>query len=169
MYVHTYTCRLANYSVTQLYTCRHCTNYTITTDAHVLCPLYLSPSLSLSLSLSLPLSPSLSLSLSFPFLSSFSLPLSLSLSLASLSFPSFRYATYLVLLSKFLPHPDSLEVPMFFGFVGLLDGILLIPLVVSWHYFGLETFELPPTNEIWTILLFNGFVGTVLSELLWLW
>ena len=81
----------------------------------------------------------------------------------------FRYALYLVLLSKFVPDPDSLEVPMFFGFVGLLDGIILAPVLVSWHYFGLETFQLPPTNEVWTILLVNGFVGTVLSELLWLW
>ena len=27
----------------------------------------------------------------------------------------FRYAAYLVVLNKLLPHPDSLEIPMFFG------------------------------------------------------
>ena len=55
------------------------------------------------------------------------------------------------------------------GFVGLFDLVLLCPLLVVWHYTGLEVFELPPTNEVWTLMLVNGFVGTVLSELLWLW
>ena len=55
------------------------------------------------------------------------------------------------------------------GFVGLFDAILILPIVVIWHMTGLETFELPPTADIWTLLLINGFVGTVLSELLWLW
>lgn len=82
---------------------------------------------------------------------------------------TFRYAVYLVLLSKFLPHPESLEIPMFFGFVGLVDGIIFIPVVWVWDYFGIEKFELPPTYEAWTVLLVNGFIGTVLSELLWLW
>lgn len=54
------------------------------------------------------------------------------------------------------------------GFVGLLDALILLPLVLIWHYTGVEYFELPPTNEVWTLLLVNGFVGTVLSELLWL-
>lgn len=27
----------------------------------------------------------------------------------------YRYGCYLVLLSKAVPHPDSLEIPMFFG------------------------------------------------------
>lgn len=30
-------------------------------------------------------------------------------------------------------------------------------------------FEFPPSSDVWTLLLVNGFVGTVLSELLWLW
>ncbi len=97
------------------------------------------------------------------------LPTSLSPSLPSLPCMICRYASYLVLLSKFIPHPDSLEIPMFFGFVGLIDGLLLIPVVAFWHYTGIEPFEWPTTYEVWTILLVNGFVGTVLSELLWLW
>lgn len=55
------------------------------------------------------------------------------------------------------------------GFVGLFDFVLLLPLLVIWHYTKLELFELPPTPNVWTLLLVNGFVGTVLSELLWLW
>ncbi|XP_065887638.1 solute carrier family 35 member F5-like [Dysidea avara] len=79
------------------------------------------------------------------------------------------YACYLVLLKKKASNEDRLEIPMFFGFVGLCDGVVLLPFVALWHITGIETFELPPNNEVWTLLLINGFVGTVLSELLWLW
>ena len=81
----------------------------------------------------------------------------------------YRYACYLVFFSKAVPNHDCLEIPMFFGFVGLVDALLLLPLLAFWHYTGIEEFELPPTSNIWTLLLINGFIGTVLSELLWLW
>ena len=55
------------------------------------------------------------------------------------------------------------------GFVGLSDFLLILPLLVIWHITGREEFHLPPTANVWTLLLVNGFVGTVLSELLWLW
>ena len=54
------------------------------------------------------------------------------------------------------------------GFVGLFDAVLLLPLVVIWHFTGIEPFEVP-SNSVWTLLLVNGFIGTVLSELFWLW
>lgn len=54
------------------------------------------------------------------------------------------------------------------GFVGLFNTVLLLPLVLIWHYMGLEEFEWPPTPDIWTLLLVNGFIGTVISELVWL-
>ena len=54
------------------------------------------------------------------------------------------------------------------GFVGLFDFLLLLPLVLIWDVRGIERFEVPSPN-VWTLLLVNGFVGTVLSELLWLW
>ncbi|CAI8044519.1 Solute carrier family 35 member F5 [Geodia barretti] len=57
---------------------------------------------------------------------------------------------------------------MFFGFVGLFDSVLLLPLVLVWHYTGLEEFKWPPTPNVWTLLLVNGFLGTVISELVWL-
>ncbi len=54
------------------------------------------------------------------------------------------------------------------GFVGLFDALAILPLVIVWHYTGIEDFQLPPTTTVWTLLLVNGFIGTVLSELLWL-
>jgi drug/metabolite transporter (DMT)-like permease len=52
--------------------------------------------------------------------------------------------------------------------VGLFDSVLLLPLVLVWHYTGLEEFKWPPTPNVWTLLLVNGFLGTVISELVWL-
>ena len=44
----------------------------------------------------------------------------------------------------------------------------MMPVLVVWHFSSLEVFEWPPNSTVWTLLLINGFVGTVLSELLWL-
>ena len=78
-------------------------------------------------------------------------------------------AIYLtVLVSECVPLLTWCNI-FFIGFVGLFDFALLFPLLLIWHFSGLEAFEFPPTPNVWTLLLVNGFVGTVLSELLWLW
>lgn len=57
---------------------------------------------------------------------------------------------------------------MFFGFVGLFNLTLLWPLFFILHYGHWEEFEWPDTHQ-WTFLIINGLIGTVLSEVLWLW
>ncbi|CAB1328352.1 unnamed protein product [Coregonus sp. 'balchen'] len=54
------------------------------------------------------------------------------------------------------------------GFVGLFNLLLLWPGFVVLHYTGFEAFELP-SKLVWTYVLINGLIGTVLSEFLWLW
>lgn len=54
------------------------------------------------------------------------------------------------------------------GFVGLFNLLLLWPGFLLLHYTGLEAFELP-SQLVWTYILINGLIGTVLSEFLWLW
>jgi solute carrier family 35 protein F5 len=54
------------------------------------------------------------------------------------------------------------------GFVGLFNLLLLWPLFFVIHYMGMETFEWP-THRQWVFLIINGIVGTVFSEVLWLW
>lgn len=63
-------------------------------------------------------------------------------------------------------HKD--DVLLFSGFVGLFNLLLLWPLFFLFHYSKWELFEWP-TRHQWTFLLLNGLVGTVLSEVLWLW
>ena len=57
---------------------------------------------------------------------------------------------------------------MFFGFVGLFNTVLLWPGLMLCHFSASEKFELPNARQ-WELLLLNGLIGTVLSELLWLW
>jgi len=77
------------------------------------------------------------------------------------------YSSYIVFLRRKIDHEDKLDVPMFFAFVGLFNFLLLWPVFFILHYTNYETFELPNRQQ-WLALVANGVVGTVLSELLWL-
>ncbi|KAG8287208.1 hypothetical protein J6590_043578 [Homalodisca vitripennis] len=81
---------------------------------------------------------------------------------------AFFYAAYLVFLRRQVDHEDKMDIPLFFGFVGLFNMMLLWPLFFFLHYSHWERFEWP-TKHQWMFLLLNGLVGTVLSEVLWLW
>nr|XP_057938428.1 solute carrier family 35 member F5-like isoform X2 [Doryrhamphus excisus] len=78
------------------------------------------------------------------------------------------YAVYIVMIKRLVDREDKLDIPMFFGFVGLFNLLLLWPGFLLLHYTGFETFELP-SQLVWTYILVNGLIGTVLSEFLWLW
>ncbi|XP_067111226.1 solute carrier family 35 member F5-like [Osmerus mordax] len=78
------------------------------------------------------------------------------------------YAVYIVMIKRKVDREDKLDIPMFFGFVGLFNLLLLWPGFLLLHYTGFEAFELP-SQLVWTYILINGLVGTVLSEFLWLW
>ena len=62
-------------------------------------------------------------------------------------------------------NPNEPSLP---GFVGLFNLLLLWPGFLVLHYTGFESFELP-SQLVWTYILINGLIGTVLSEFLWLW
>lgn len=78
------------------------------------------------------------------------------------------YAMYLVMLKRKVDNEEKLDIPMFFGFVGLFNIIFLWPGFFILHYTKQEEFQ-PPNKTQWIILAINGLIGTVLSELLWLW
>ncbi|XP_077293112.1 solute carrier family 35 member F5 isoform X1 [Arctopsyche grandis] len=92
------------------------------------------------------------------------LPIGVILSLVS----AFFYAAYLVFLRRKVDHEDKMDIPLFFGFVGLFNLLLLWPLFFVFHLTSWEVFEWPSKQQ-WLWLLLNGLVGTVLSEVLWLW
>lgn len=83
-------------------------------------------------------------------------------------FGSICYSIYIVLLRRKVNNEENMDAPMFFGFVGLFNIFMLWPGLLFCHFTGTETFEMPTLKQ-WEFLIINGFIGTVLSELLWLW
>ncbi|KAL3286087.1 hypothetical protein HHI36_000600 [Cryptolaemus montrouzieri] len=83
-------------------------------------------------------------------------------------FSALFYACYLVYLRRKVDNEDKMDIPLFFGFVGFFNLILLWPLFFFLHFSGVEKFELP-TKDQTLFLLLNGFMGTVISEVIWLW
>eukprot|EP00124_Ichthyophonus_hoferi_P000309 Ihof_evm5s11 gene=Ihof_evmTU5s11 len=81
---------------------------------------------------------------------------------------AFMYGAYLVFLQKKIGHEDSVDMGMFFGFVGLFNMILLWPIFLALHWSGLETFQIP-VAKTWFYLIVNALIGTVLSDYLWLY
>lgn len=80
---------------------------------------------------------------------------------------TFFYSAYIVFLRRKIDHEDKLDVPMFFGFVGLFSFLFCWPLFFVLHFTDNEQFELPNKDQM-VAMVVNGVVGTVLSELLWL-
>uniref|UniRef100_A0A2K6GYQ4 Solute carrier family 35 member F5 n=1 Tax=Propithecus coquereli TaxID=379532 RepID=A0A2K6GYQ4_PROCO len=78
------------------------------------------------------------------------------------------YAVYIVMIKRKVDREDKLDIPMFFGFVGLFNLLLLWPGFFLLHYTGYEDFEFPNKVVLMCIII-NGLIGTVLSEFLWLW
>ncbi|XP_045481851.1 solute carrier family 35 member F5 [Harmonia axyridis] len=83
-------------------------------------------------------------------------------------FSAILHASSLVYLRKKVNNEDKMDIPLFFGFIGFFNLILLWPLFFFLHFSGLEKFELP-SKEQTLFLLLNGLMGTVISEVVWLW
>ena len=63
------------------------------------------------------------------------------------------YGFYTVMMKKRIRTEDRVNMPVFFGFVGAFNIILLWPGFFVLHFTGVETFEIPPTRRIWAIVL----------------
>lgn len=63
------------------------------------------------------------------------------------------YGAYAVLMKKRVGNEDRVNMPLFFGFVGLFNLFLLWPGFILLHFSGIETFSLPPSGKIWTVVL----------------
>ncbi|KAK3841922.1 MAG: hypothetical protein J3R72DRAFT_444046 [Linnemannia gamsii] len=78
------------------------------------------------------------------------------------------YGCYTVLLKIKIQNENRVNMSLFFGFVGLFNLVLLWPVFGILHWTGVEPFELPhDTRVIWMIGI-NAFVGTFVSDYLWL-
>ncbi|SPP75680.1 solute carrier family 35 member F5 [Drosophila guanche] len=83
-------------------------------------------------------------------------------------FSAFFYASYLVFVKRKSDTEEKVDIPLFFGFVGLWNLMLLWPIFFILHFTKIETFEVPNQGQL-ALLFLNGLIGTVLAEALWLW
>lgn len=77
------------------------------------------------------------------------------------------YGVYLVLLRR-QTAGRLIDMPLFLGCVGGCALLMLWPGFFIVHFTGLEPFAWPD-GQTWGYLLINSLLGTVISELLWLW
>lgn len=63
------------------------------------------------------------------------------------------YGIYTTLMKKRIGDESRVDMPLFFGFVGLFNLITLIPGFFVLHFTGVETFEFPPTKRIFVIVI----------------
>ncbi|KAL7737023.1 hypothetical protein ACLKA6_005249 [Drosophila palustris] len=83
-------------------------------------------------------------------------------------FSAFFYASYLVFVKRKSDTEEKVDIPLFFGFVGLWNMLLLWPIFFILHFTKIETFELPSQGQF-ALLFLNGFICTMLAVTLWLW
>lgn len=65
------------------------------------------------------------------------------------------YALYVTLLKVRIKDESRIDMQLFFGFVGIFNVLGLWPIGVILHLTGVETFELPKSSEVWTVIAIN--------------
>ncbi|RIB28902.1 thiamine-repressible mitochondrial transport protein THI74 [Gigaspora rosea] len=81
---------------------------------------------------------------------------------------AFFYGCYTVLLKLRIQNESHVNMPLFFGFVGIFNIFLLWPFFWLLDWLNIECFQLPPSNTLWIMIATNALVGTFLSDYLWL-
>jgi solute carrier family 35, member F5 len=76
------------------------------------------------------------------------------------------YGIYAVVLKARIGSEERVNLPLFFGLVGLLNATLMWPAFLFLHISGIEPFELPPTGRILTIVLVNS-TSSMVSDFCW--
>ena len=76
------------------------------------------------------------------------------------------YGVYTTLMKKRIGDEARVDMPLFFGFVGLFNLVTLLPGFFILHFTGIEVFELPPTRRVTTIVLVNSATSLV-SDFCW--
>ncbi|KAL8739153.1 MAG: hypothetical protein Q9181_000182 [Wetmoreana brouardii] len=77
-----------------------------------------------------------------------------------------RRRIYTTVMKKKIGDESRVNMPLFFGFVGLFNTLMLLPGFPILHFTGIEPFALPSTRRIWTIILVNS-AASLVSDLCW--
>ncbi|XP_014556226.1 hypothetical protein COCVIDRAFT_26943 [Bipolaris victoriae FI3] len=76
------------------------------------------------------------------------------------------YGFYTVFMKAKIGDETKVNMPLFFGLVGLANVVLLWPGFIILHLTGIEQFELPPTTRILNIVLVNS-ASSLVSDFCW--
>jgi solute carrier family 35 protein F5 len=66
------------------------------------------------------------------------------------------YGVYATTMKKKIGDESKVNMPLFFGFVGLFGMIVLLPGFPLLHYTGVEKFQLPPTRRVIVVILVSS-------------
>lgn len=69
---------------------------------------------------------------------------------------AFVYGVYSVVMKKRIGNENRVNMPLFFGLVGLFNVVLLWPGFIILDLTGIESFKLPPSGHVWKIVLVSA-------------
>ncbi|CAM1508142.1 Fc.00g049900.m01.CDS01 [Cosmosporella sp. VM-42] len=78
------------------------------------------------------------------------------------------YGVYVTVMKRRVGDENRVDMQLFFGLVGLFNLAMLWPVFFILHFTGLETFEMPPSGWVWTIILTNS-LSSFVSDIAWAW
>ena len=81
-------------------------------------------------------------------------------------FSAVMYGLYAVFMKKRIGDESRVNMPLFFGLVGLINVLMMWPFFFVFHFTGVERFELPPTKWVTAIILCNSLASLV-SDMAW--
>ena len=76
------------------------------------------------------------------------------------------YGIYAVFMKKRIADESAVNMPLFFGLVGVINVILLWPGFFILHWAGIERFELPPEGRTTLIIILNA-IASLVADLAW--
>lgn len=79
-------------------------------------------------------------------------PAEIALGDAMAGFSAVMYGVYTIVLKKQVGDESRVNMQLFFGLVGLFNMFLLWPGFIILHVTGIETFAMPDTSRVWTII-----------------
>ncbi|KAI7781827.1 thiamine-repressible mitochondrial transport protein thi74 [Diaporthe eres] len=81
-------------------------------------------------------------------------------------FSAIVYGLYVTVMKRRVGDEDRVNMPLFFGLVGLLNLVFLWPGFFILHWTGIEPFGWPPTGKVWAIILLNS-LSSFVSDISW--
>ncbi|ORY71856.1 uncharacterized protein BCR38DRAFT_329794 [Pseudomassariella vexata] len=81
-------------------------------------------------------------------------------------FSAVVYGLYITVMKQRVGNEERVSMPLFFGLVGVFNVIFLWPVFFILHFSGIEPFAMPPTGQVWAIILLNS-ISSFISDMSW--